>query len=116
MPERTPRMSRPSSERIHPTAVISPEAALADDVSVGPFAVIEGAVTVGPGTVIHSHVHLIGAITIGANNDIGSGSVLGGNPQHLGYKGEPTTLVIGDGNIFREHVTIHRGMPLGAGP
>ena len=109
-------MSRPRSELIHPSAVISPEAALAEDVRVGPYAVIDGAVSIGPGTVIHSHAHLIGSLTIGANNDIGSGAVLGGNPQHLAYKGEPTTIEIGDGNIFREHVTIHRGMPVGAGP
>jgi UDP-N-acetylglucosamine acyltransferase len=78
--------------------------------------VIDGAVAIGPGTVIHPHVHLIGSLTIGANNEIGSGTVIGGDPQHLAYKGEPTTIEIGDGNIFREHVTIHRGMPVGTGP
>src|SRR5262249_36250995 len=95
--------------------VISPEAKLAEDVRVGAFAVIDGAVTAGPGTVVRPHAHLIGSLTLGANNDVGSGAVLGGAPQHLGYKGEPTTIVIGDGNIFREHVTVHRGMPAGTG-
>jgi UDP-N-acetylglucosamine acyltransferase len=102
---------------IHPSAVISDDARLGENVRVGPFVVIEGAVTVGPGTIIRPHVHLIGmgSLTIGANNDIGTGTVLGGAPQHLGYKGEPTSLVIGDGNIFREYVTAHRAMPAGVG-
>lgn len=101
---------------VHSTAVISPEARLAPDVTVGPFAVLEGAVTVGPGTTIAARAHLIGPLTLGANNRIHSGAVLGGDPQHLGYKGEPTTVEIGDGNTFREHVTVHRGMPVGVGP
>jgi UDP-N-acetylglucosamine acyltransferase len=58
----------------------------------------------------------MGAVTIGSNNEIGTGVVIGGAPQHLAYKGEPTAIVIGDGNIFREHATVHRGMPVGAGP
>jgi UDP-N-acetylglucosamine acyltransferase len=109
MPPRDPDL-------IHPSAVIADEARLDEGVRVGPFAVIEGPVEVGPGTVIRPHAHLIGPLTLGANNDVGSGVVLGGAPQHLGYKGERTELVIGDGNLFREHVTVHRGMPQGAGP
>lgn len=109
-------MPSPDSGAIHPSAVISTEAQLADGVRVGPFAVIDGAVRVGPGTVIRPHVHLIGPLTLGANNDIGTGTVLGGAPQHLAYKGEATEVTIGAGNIFREHVTIHRGMPVGTGP
>lgn len=100
----------------HSTAVISPEAKLAPDVTVGPFAVIEGPVTVGPGCTIAARAHLIGPLTLGANNQIHSGAVIGGDPQHLGYKGEPTNVEIGDGNIFREHATVHRGMPVGVGP
>lgn len=105
-----------SAVLVHPSAVISHEARLPPDVRVGPFAVIEGEVVVGAGTVVQAHARLIGPLTLGENNDVGSGSVLGGAPQHLGYKGERTELVIGDGNIFREHVTIHRGMPVGVGP
>jgi UDP-N-acetylglucosamine acyltransferase len=101
---------------IHPSAVISTEAELADGVRVGPFAVIEGPVRVGAGTVIRPHAHLIGPLTLGAGNDVGTGVVLGGAPQHLAYKGEPTDLVIGDGNVFREYVTVHRAMPVGTGP
>lgn len=109
-------MPSPDPSLIHPSAVISTETELAAGVRVGPFVVIEGPVRVGPGTVIRPHVHLIGPLTIGANNDIGTGTVLGGAPQHLGYRGEATAVAIGDGNIFREHVTVHRAMPVGTGP
>ncbi len=101
---------------IHPTALVSPEAQLAADVTVGPFAVIDGPVAVGPGCSVGARAHLIGPMTLGANNQIHTGAVLGGAPQHLGYKGEPTDVEIGSGNVFREHVTVHRGMPIGAGP
>jgi UDP-N-acetylglucosamine acyltransferase len=109
-------MTRPASPHVHPTALIADEARLADDVRVGPFVVIDGPVTVGPGCSIHAHARLVGPLTLGANNEVGTGTVLGGAPQHLAYKGEPTAVVIGDGNSFREHVTVHRGMPVGAGP
>jgi UDP-N-acetylglucosamine acyltransferase len=97
------------SPRIHPTAVISPETELADDVAVGPFAVIEGKVQIGPGCVIRPYAHLCGPITMGAGNTVFSGAVLGERPQHLKYNDEPTRLEIGERNVFREHVTVHRG-------
>lgn len=97
------------SARIHPTAVISAEAELADDVVVGPFAVIEGAVKIGPGCVLRPHVHLCGPLTMGAGNQVFGGAVLGERPQHMKYNDEPTRTEIGDHNIFREHVTVHRG-------
>jgi UDP-N-acetylglucosamine acyltransferase len=109
-------MPRPAPPHVHPTAHISDDATLAEDVRVGPFAVIDGRVTVGPGCRIESHARLVGPLTMGANNEVGSGAVLGGAPQHLAYKGEATTVEIGDGNTFREHVTVHRGMPVGVGP
>src|SRR5947208_3110214 len=108
-------MSRPDPPPIHPTALVSAEAALAADVRVGPFAVIEGPVTVGLGCTIGSHAHLSGPLPLARDNVIGSGCVRGGPPQHLAYKGEPTNVEIGDGNVFREHVTVHRGMPAGDG-
>jgi UDP-N-acetylglucosamine acyltransferase len=95
--------------RIHPTAVISPEAELADDVQVGPWVVIEGQVRVGPGCVLRPHVHLCGPLRMGRGNVIFTGAVLGERPQHLKYEDEPTSLDIGDDNTFREHVTVHRG-------
>lgn len=97
--------------RIHPTAVIDPAADLADDVTVGPFAVIDGPVRLGPGCTVAGHAQLLGNVTAGANNEFGPACVVGGKPQHTGYKGEPTGVVIGDHNVFREHVTIHRAMP-----
>ena len=109
-------MPRTDLPHAHPTAIISDEARIAEDVRIGPFAVIEGPVVIGPGCTIDAHARLIGPLTLGANNAVGSGAVLGGAPQHLGYKGEPTAVEVGDGNVFREHVTIHRGMPAGAGP
>lgn len=99
---------RPSA-RVHPTAVISPDADLADDVEVGPFVVIEGTVRVGPGCAIRPHAHLIGPLTMGRGNKVFGGAVLGERPQHLRYNNEPTSLEIGDDNVFREHVTVHRG-------
>jgi UDP-N-acetylglucosamine acyltransferase len=95
----------------HPTAVISPGAILGDNVRVGPFAIIEDGVTLGPGCVVGPHVHLFSGVTAGANNHFHTGCVIGDTPQHLAYAGEPTRVEIGDGNVFREHVTIHRAMP-----
>ncbi len=103
------------SELVHPTAVISVEAEVADDVQVGPYAIIEGPVTLGPGCVIEGHACLSGPLVLGRNNVVGQGAVIGKAPQHKGYRGEPTALVIGDDNVFREHVTIHRGTVEGGG-
>lgn len=94
---------------LHPTAVVSPEADLAEGVRVGPYAVLEGRVRLGPGCVVRPGAYLIGPLTMGANNAVYSGAVLGEAPQHLRYENEPTSLEIGDNNIFREHVTVHRG-------
>jgi UDP-N-acetylglucosamine acyltransferase len=99
---------RPSA-RVHPTAIVSAEAEFADDVEVGPYVVIEGAVRLGPGCVVRPHAHLIGPLTMGRGNKVFSGAVLGERPQHLKYNGEPTGVEVGDDNVFREHVTIHRG-------
>ncbi len=99
----------PVTARIHPTAVVSPEAELARDVSVGAFAVLEGKVRLGPGCVVHPRAQLIGPLTMGRDNHLHGNAVLGERPQHLRYNNEPTSLEIGDHNIFREHVTVHRG-------
>jgi UDP-N-acetylglucosamine acyltransferase len=97
--------------RIHPSAVVSADAVLAPDVTVGPFAVLDGPVELGPGCVVGPHAVLLGHVAAGANNEFGPGCVIGGTPQHLGYKGEPTRVRIGSGNQFREGVTVHRAMP-----
>jgi UDP-N-acetylglucosamine acyltransferase len=102
-------MANAQSALIHPTAIVSPEAELADDVQVGPFVVIEGRVRIGTGCILRPYVHLCGPLTMGRRNTVFAGAVLGEQPQHVKYQAEPTGLEIGDDNIFREHVTVHRG-------
>lgn len=97
------------SARVHPTAIIAPEAEVGEEVQIGPYVVIEGEVRIGAGCVLRPGVHLIGPLTMGCHNTVFGGAVLGEQPQHVRYGGEPTRLVIGDHNIIREHVTIHRG-------
>jgi UDP-N-acetylglucosamine acyltransferase len=103
------------TDLIHPSAVIDPESELAPDVRIGPYSIIEGPVRIGPGCVIEGHACLSGPLTMGCDNFVGHGAVLGKSPQHKGYKGEPTFLRIGDGNTFREQVTVHRGTVAGGG-
>ena len=102
------------SSRIHPSAVVAPEAVVADDVTVGPFALVEAEVTLAAGCVVGPHVHLLGLVEVGAGTRFHTGCVIGDTPQHTAYKGEPTRVVIGAGNTFREYVTVHRAMPVGA--
>lgn len=74
---------------------------------VGPFAVIEAGVELGEGCRVDPYVHLTGCVIAGARNVFGTGSVLGGAPQDVRYRGEVTRLRIGNENVFREHVTVH---------
>jgi UDP-N-acetylglucosamine acyltransferase len=90
-------------------AVISPQAQIAANVSVGPFTIIGADVVVGPGTWIGPHVVINGPTRIGADNKIFQFASLGDAPQDKKYKGEPTLLIIGDRNVFRESVTVNRG-------
>lgn len=99
-------------QMLHPTAIIAPTAQLAPDVQVGPYAVIDGHVRLGSGCIVGPHVHLTGHTTIGARNRFHAGCVIGDAPQDLKYKDEPTRLAIGDDNVFREHVTVHRSNKL----
>ena len=101
---------------IHPTAIINSTASLDEkEVEIGPFCVVGPEVVIGPGTVLGPHVIVEKWTRIGSNCRIGAGAFLGGDPQDLGYKGEPTRLVIGDRNIIREYATIHRGTVEGVG-
>src|SRR6185312_3215297 len=93
---------------IHPTAIIHPKAKINADVSVGPYAVIDADVELGAGCVVGPHVYLTGVTKIGTGNKFHAGSVIGDAPQDLKYKDAPTRLRIGDNNIFREFVTVHR--------
>jgi UDP-N-acetylglucosamine acyltransferase len=102
-------MAIAKSARIHPTAVIDPQAEIGDEVQVGPFVVVTGPCRIGAGCVLKAGAHLIGPLTLGEGNIVHSYAVLGDDPQHLKYAGEPTGAVeIGDRNVFREHVTVHR--------
>ena len=93
---------------IHPTAVIHPEAQIDPTAVVGPGAVIDAHVTLGAGCRVGPQVYLTGHTQIGAHNRFHAGCVIGDAPQDLKYQDEPTGLRIGDHNVFREHVTVHR--------
>ncbi len=94
---------------IHPTAIVDSRAELAEGVCVGPYSVIEGNVRIGAGTQIGPHVVISGPTVIGENNRFFQFGSIGAEPQDKKYRGEPTRLVIGDNNTFRENVTINRG-------
>lgn len=103
---------------IHPTAILSKQAEIAQDVEIGPYSIVKGNVRIGSGTRIESHVVIgneYGTTVIGKSNHILPGAMVGGPPQDLSYKGEPTRLEIGDGNTIREFVTINTGTPKGGG-
>ena len=97
------------STRIHPSAIVSKDAQLGEDVEVGPFAIIGEGCIVGAGCVIASRATLERNVILASNVKVGSGSILGGDPQDLKYKGEPTTVEVGEGTTIREYSTINRG-------
>ncbi len=94
---------------IHPSAIVSPKAELADDVTVGPYTVIEDNVTIGSGSCIASNVLLAPGAVIGKNVKISHGAVIGTNPQDLKFGGEVTKAIIGDNTVIREYATVNRG-------
>jgi len=93
---------------IHPTAIIHPGAKLHPSVQVGPYAIVDEAVEIGADCILGPQVHITGVTCIGVGNRFHTGCVIGDAPQDLKYKAEPTRLVIGDRNVFREHFTVHR--------
>lgn len=100
---------------IHKTAVVDKSAELDSSVEVGPYAVIGADVKIGADTKVDPHAVVSGPTTIGERNLIGSFATVGGAPQDLSYKGEPTELIIGNDNQIREYASIHRGTPGGTG-
>ena len=100
---------------IHPTAIVSPEADLADGVEIGPYALIGPEVALGEGTRVGAHATLEGPTVVGKDNRIFAHAVLGFAPQDLKYRGEKTRLAIGNRNVFREFSTTHRGTINGRG-
>lgn len=97
------------TQKIHPTAFVHEGAKLGENVEVGAYSVIGPNAEVGNNTKIYSHVLIEGHTTIGENNKFFQFCSIGAEPQDLSYKGEPTKTVIGDNNVFREYVSVHRG-------
>ena len=97
-----------STSEIHPTAVIAAGAQLGTGVTIGPYCIVGEGVTLGDRCRLHGHVVLAGPCAVGADNAFYPFACVGQRSQDLKYAGEPTLLQIGDGNTFREFVTVHR--------
>jgi UDP-N-acetylglucosamine acyltransferase len=93
--------------RVHSTAIVDTDCELADDVEVGPYSIIRHGTIIGSSTVVDAHV-LLEHTTVGANCSVHYGAAIGGPPQDQSYSGEPTRVLIGNRNVIREYVTIHR--------
>jgi len=94
---------------IHPTAIIHPDAKIAEDVAIGPYVCIEGPAEIGARCVIEAHAILIGHVRMGTDNRIGHGAIIGAASQHLAHPPDhPGHVVIGNSNTVRELSTLHR--------
>ena len=100
---------------IHQTAIIDPKAIISKNVKIGAYSVIGPEVVIEDNTEIQSHVSIVGHTKIGTNNKIYPFASIGNNPQDMKYKGEKTSLIIGNNNIIREYVTINPGTVQGGG-
>lgn len=94
---------------VHPTAVVDPTARVAESADIGPYCIIGPEVEIGAGTRLMAHVFTDGPMTIGENNTVFPHVSLGAAPQDLKYRGERSRVTIGDRNLIREFVTVHRG-------
>ncbi len=103
----TTKNTRTTDVQIHPTAIVHPGAKLAPGVQVGPFSIIDENVSIGEGTCIGARVSIEGYTTLGKNNSIFTGAVVGSVTQDKKYHGGKTYLKIGDNNKIREYVTIN---------
>ncbi|HVH85798.1 MAG TPA: acyl-ACP--UDP-N-acetylglucosamine O-acyltransferase [Terriglobales bacterium] len=103
------------SARIHPSAIINPSAHIPQSCTIGPFCIVGEDVEMGEDCELLSHVVVGGPSKIGSKNRVFPFTTLGLEPQDLKFKGEKTWLEIGDNNVIRESVTIHRGTPGGGG-
>jgi len=101
-----------ASVTIHPTALVGPKAKIGAGCSIGPFAVVEDGAELGENNQLGAGTYVFGGTTLGAGNRLLRGASLGGDPQDVKYKGEPTRLVVGQGNYFGENTTVHRGSVL----
>jgi len=118
LPNKRGNVTRAATEQdqgVHALAVVEPGARIGRGVRIGPFSYVGADVSIGDGTVIHNHVSLTGRTSLGRNCIVYPGCVLGCPPQDMKYRGEPTTLEIGDDNVLREQVTAHPGTAGGGG-
>jgi len=99
---------------IHPTAIVDKDAKIGKNVDIGAYSVVEGGVTIGDDTRLWQNVYVARGTTIGKSNQVHMGAVLGHEPQDRAFSGKPSYLKIGDRNIIREFVTIHRGTQEGS--
>jgi UDP-N-acetylglucosamine acyltransferase len=100
---------------IHPTAILDPRAQIDPTAEIGPYVIVDGPSVVGAGCRLMAHAQLVGRVIVGAGSVIGRGAVIGGEPQDLGF--DPSTdsdVILGEKNVLREHVTIHRGSKPGS--
>lgn len=104
-----------TNPEIHPQAAVAESATLGKNVRVGAFAVVGDGVQLGEGCVLHPHAVVQGPSRFGKNNVFHGFSVIGGDPQDYTFRGERAELIAGDGNIFREYVTVSRGTQKGVG-
>jgi UDP-N-acetylglucosamine acyltransferase len=102
-------MTEQTLTQIHPTAIIAPDARIGTNVEIGPYAIVGEGCEIGDGCVIAARVTLERNVRLDANVKVGIGSVLGGDPQDLKFRGEHTTVEIGEGTTIREYLTINRG-------
>jgi len=100
---------------IHPTAIIQKKAEVDGSVNVGPYCIIEENVKIKKNTTLIGHIVIQGKTEIGENCTISPFASIGGPPQDITYKGEDTSLIVGNNNLIKEYVTINRGTPSGAG-
>lgn len=101
--------------KIHQTAIVDAAAQIGAEVEVGAYSIIGAGAIIGEKSVIQSHVVIEGAVKMGAGNFIGHGAIIGSTPQDLGFKSEiKSGIDIGEGNVIREHCTIHRGATEGS--
>jgi UDP-N-acetylglucosamine acyltransferase len=104
-----------SASQVHEQAIVAASAKVAAGVRVGAYAVVGEHVELGEGCVLHSHAVVLGPSKIGRNNVFHPFCSVGGDPQDFRFQGEKTTLEVGNGNTFREYVTISRGTVGGGG-
>jgi len=98
---------------IHPTALVSLQSHIAENVEIGPYSIVEAKAVIGAGCILESHATVHGNVVMGERNRVCQGAIIGGNPQDKKYQGEETFLDIGDDNFFGEYVTVHRATGAG---